>query len=113
MATWAEIRQWQPDVIGQVGDHLAAQNKLVVGLQDELDGAKPVEWTGEAAEAGDNDLRARRQALEELAARLSAAVKIIDDTERSVRELVRGVEATAEHATRNGYRIENGEVVKT
>ncbi|SDJ17276.1 hypothetical protein SAMN05192558_110297 [Actinokineospora alba] len=113
MATWSEIKQWQPDVIGQIGDQLAAQTKLVVGLQDELDGAKPAEWSGEAAEAADSDLRARRQALEELAARLSAAVKVIDDAELSVRELVRGVEATEDHATRNGYRIENGEVVKT
>lgn len=46
MAAWAEVRQWQPDVIGQVGDHLAAQNGQVIGLQDELDGAKPVGWVG-------------------------------------------------------------------
>jgi hypothetical protein len=112
MATWAEVRQWQPDAVGQIGDHLAAQNNQVVGLQDELDGAKPAGWTGDAAETADNDLRARRQELEDLAARLSAAVKIIDDTERSVRELVRGVEATEEYAAKNGYRIENGQVVE-
>jgi hypothetical protein len=112
MATWVEVRQWQPDVIGQVGDHLAAQNRQVIGLQDELDGAKPVGWTGEAAAAADNDLRARRQELEDLAARLSAAVKIIDDTERSVRDLIRSVEAAEEYAAKNGYRIENGKVVE-
>ncbi|SHG23761.1 DUF6973 domain-containing protein [Streptoalloteichus hindustanus] len=113
MATWAEIRNWQPDVIGQVGDHLAEQNKLVIGLQAELDGGRPAGWTGDAAEAAESDLRARRQALEELAARLSAAVKIIDDTEQSVRALVRSIEAMEEHAGRNGYRIENGQVVET
>jgi hypothetical protein len=112
MATWVEVRQWQPDVIGQVGDHLAAQNRQVIGLQDELDGAKPVGWTGEAAAAADSDLRARRQELEDLAARLSAAVKIIDDTERSVRDLIRSVEAAEEYAAKNGYRIENGKVVE-
>ncbi|APU15842.1 hypothetical protein UA75_19575 [Actinoalloteichus sp. GBA129-24] len=111
MATWDEIRQWRPDMIGQVSDHLSAQNKLVVGLQDELDGAKPAEWSGDAAEAAESDLRARCQALEDLAARLSAAVTIIDDTERAVRDLVRSIEATEDHAARNGYRIENGEVV--
>lgn len=113
MATWAEVRQWKPDVVGQVGDHLAAQNKQVLGLEYELDDAKPVGWTGEAAEAAANDLRARRQELEELAARLSAAVKVIDDTEQSVRDLVRSVEATEEFAAKNGYRIENGKVVET
>jgi hypothetical protein len=113
MASWAEVRQWKPDVIGQVGDHLAAQNRQVIGLQDELDGAKPVGWTGEAAEAAANDLRARRQELEELAARLSAAVKVIDDTEQSVRGLIRSVEVTEEFAAKNGYRIENGQVVET
>ncbi|MCP2256621.1 hypothetical protein LX15_000304 [Streptoalloteichus tenebrarius] len=40
-------------------------------------------------------------------------MKIIDDTELAVRALVRGVEAIEEHAARNGYRIENGEVVET
>lgn len=113
MATWAEVRQWKPDVVGQVGDHLAAQNKQVIGLEYELADAKPVGWTGEATEAAANDLRARRQELEELAARLSAAVKVIDDTEQSVRDLVRSVEATEEYAAKNGYRIENGKVVET
>lgn len=112
MATWAEIRQWKPDAIGQVGDHLAAQNNLITGLQDEVDAAKPTGWTGQAADDADKDLRNRRQALEELAARLSAAVKIIDDTEQSVRELVRNVESTEDYATRNGYRIDNGTVVQ-
>ncbi|RAS68845.1 hypothetical protein C8D87_102918 [Lentzea atacamensis] len=64
--------------IGQVGDHLAAQNRQVVGLQDELDAASPVGWTGNAAEVAAKDLRLRSQELEELAARLSAAVKVID-----------------------------------
>ncbi|MDQ3579802.1 MAG: wnt family protein [Actinomycetota bacterium] len=112
MATWSEIKQWQPDLIAQVGDHLSAQNKLVVGLQDELDGAKPTEWTGDAAEVAESDLRARCQALEELAARMGAAVKVIDDTEQSVRDLIRSVEATEDYAARNGYRIDNGEVVE-
>ncbi|SDC19967.1 DUF6973 domain-containing protein [Actinokineospora iranica] len=113
MATWSEIRQWRADMVAQVGDHLSAQNKVVVGLQDELDGAKPTEWTGDAADAAESDLRVRRQALEDLAARLGAAVKVIDDTEQSVRDLIRSVEATEEHAARNGYRIDNGEVVET
>ncbi|MCP2256620.1 hypothetical protein LX15_000303 [Streptoalloteichus tenebrarius] len=69
MAGWAEIKQWKPDVVGQVGDHLAAQNKLVVGLQAELDLGRPAGWVGDAAEAAESDLRVRRQALEELAAR--------------------------------------------
>ncbi|CAM4074637.1 DUF6973 domain-containing protein [Kibdelosporangium persicum] len=112
MATWAEVRQWQPDLVGQIGDHLAAQNRQVVGLQDELDAAKAAGWTGEAAESADKDLRLRRQELEDLAARLSAAVKIIDDSEQAVRELVRGVEATEEYAAKNGYRIDNGKVVE-
>ncbi len=112
MATWSEVKQWKPDAIGQLGDHLAAQNNLVVGLQDELDRGHPAEWTGDAADAAGNDLRARRQELEDLAARLSAVVKIIDDTEQAVRDLVRDIGATEEHAARNGYRIDNGEVVE-
>lgn len=112
MATWAEIRQWQSNAVGQVGDHLAAQNKLVTGLQDEVDGAKPGGWSGKAADDADKDLRGRRQSLEELAARLSAAVKIIDDTERSVRDLVRDVESTEDYAAKNGCRIDNGKVVQ-
>ncbi|EWC58996.1 hypothetical protein UO65_5730 [Actinokineospora spheciospongiae] len=111
MATWDEVRQWRADAVGQVGDHLVARRNLVVGLQDELDGSKPAGWAGEAAEAADNDLRARRQGLEELASRLSAAVKVIDDTEHAVRELVVRVEAVEDQAARNGMRIVNGEVV--
>jgi len=113
MATWTEIRQWQPDAVGRVGDHLAAQNKLVIGLQDDVDDARPSGWTGAAADDADKDLRSRRQALEELAARLSAAVKIIDDTERSVRDLVRDAESTEDYAANNGYRIENDKIVQT
>ncbi|WP_424185971.1 DUF6973 domain-containing protein [Actinokineospora sp. G85] len=113
MATWDEVKQWRADAVGQVGDHLAARRNLVVDLQDELDGGKPAGWAGEAAEAADNDLRARRQSLEELAARLSAAVRAIDDTEQSVRELALRVEATEDRAVRNGLRIVNGEVVET
>ncbi|MFJ8916045.1 hypothetical protein [Amycolatopsis sp. NPDC102389] len=60
---------------------MAAQNRQVLGLQDEIDGAKPAGWAGEAADAAAENLRARCQELEDLAARLSAAVKIIDDTE--------------------------------
>nr|WP_156756439.1 hypothetical protein [Actinokineospora pegani] len=112
MATWDEVKQWRADAVGQVGDHLVAQRNLVVGLQDELDGGKPAGWAGQAAEAADNDLRARRQSLEELAARLSAAVKVIDDTEQSVREPALRVEATEDQAVRNGLRIVNGEVVE-
>ncbi|MFC6093685.1 DUF6973 domain-containing protein [Saccharothrix lopnurensis] len=113
MATWSEVRQWQPDAIGQVGDHLSAQKRQVIGLQDELDGAKPVGWTGKASEAAADDLLVRRQELEELAARLSAAGKVVDDSEQSARDLIRSVEATEQFAAQNGYRIENGTVVKT
>uniref|UniRef100_UPI003F49A6A5 DUF6973 domain-containing protein n=1 Tax=Nocardia suismassiliense TaxID=2077092 RepID=UPI003F49A6A5 len=113
MAAWVEIKQWKPNIIGQVGDHLIEQKKLVVGLEDELDGAKAAGWAGPAAETAANNLRDRRQALEEFAARLSAAVKIIDETEQYVRDLVLSVMATEDLATKNGYRIENGTVVAT
>ncbi|WET78705.1 hypothetical protein P3102_32425 [Amycolatopsis sp. QT-25] len=82
-------------------------------MQDEIDGAKPAGWTGEAADAAAEHLRARSQELEDLAARLSAAVKIIDDTEQAMRDLVRGIEATEDFAAKNGFRIDNGEVVET
>ncbi len=113
MVTWADVSPWKADGIGQIGDHLAAQNRQVLGLQDELDGAKPAGWAGEAAEAAAENLRARCQELEDLAARLSAAVKIIDDTEQAVRDLVRSLETTEDFAVKNGFRIDNGKVVKT
>lgn len=113
MVTWAEVSQWKADGIGQIGDHLAAQNRQVLGLQDEIDGAKPAGWAGEAADAAAGNLRARCQELEDLAARLSAAVKIIDDTEQAVRDLVRSVETTEDFAAKNGFRIDNGKVVET
>ncbi|WP_069166072.1 DUF6973 domain-containing protein [Nocardia altamirensis] len=113
MATWDEIKRWQPDVIEQLCDHLDAQKKLVIELEDELDGAKAAGWTGSAADVADSDLRGHRQALEEFAARLAAAVRIVYDTKNSVRELVRAVEATDDLAAKNGYRIENGAVVET
>ncbi|MGW0245359.1 DUF6973 domain-containing protein [Nocardia goodfellowii] len=113
MATWDELKQWQPDAVGKIGDRLAAQKKLVVDLQDELDDAQPARWDGPAAEAAASRLRIRRQELEEFAARVAAAVKIIDDTEQSVRDLVRSVTATEELAAKYGYRIENGTVVET
>lgn len=43
MAAWADVSQWKADGIGQIGDHLAARNRQVLGLQDEIDGAKPAE----------------------------------------------------------------------
>ncbi len=113
MVTWVDVSQWKADGIGQIGDHLAAQNRQVLGLQDELDGAKPAGWAGEAAEAAAGNLRARCQELEDLAARLSAAVKIIDDTEQAVRDLVRSLETTDDFAAKNGFRIDNGKVVET
>ncbi|WP_216216056.1 DUF6973 domain-containing protein [Amycolatopsis aidingensis] len=112
MAGWDEIKRWNPDAVGKVGDALVTARNQVLGLQDEIDSAAtPPEWNGPGAESAREALTRHRQDLETMAAEISAMTTVIDPVEHAVRQLKGDIEEAEGLADAYQFRIDNGTVV--
>ncbi|MGH3799558.1 MAG: alpha/beta hydrolase [Pseudonocardiaceae bacterium] len=114
MTSIGDIRAWRPDQLDSAFDALGVRRDRLIGLDDELAGARaPDGWTGEAASAA----TAAHDALSERARRIVAGIaavrRAIGETSDAVLAIQRALGEAVDLARAHGFAVSEDGTVGT
>ena len=112
MAGIADIRAWRPDELDSAFDALGVRRDSLIGLDDELAGARaPDGWTGEATRAATAAHDALSERARRIVAGISAVRRATGETSDAVLALQRALGEAVDLACAYGFAVsDNGTV---
>ncbi|WP_020670829.1 alpha/beta hydrolase [Amycolatopsis nigrescens] len=113
MATWGEVKRWQPGPLqGAVEPMNGAYNKVVACGDDLRDTNTPYGWSGEAASAAAGTVNQIIDGLEEHSAELAASRRGVGDTGDAITGIQHGVQEIEELAAKHHFTVgEDGTII--
>src|ERR1051326_7560821 len=86
--SYEDVRRWNADGVETAATGLRGRRDKLIGLQDELDGARALpDWRGAAADTARQSLGTTRNNAEILVAELSAVVMALENASDDVTTL--------------------------
>ncbi len=112
MTSIGDIRAWRPDELDSAFDALGVRRDRLVGLDDELAGARaPDGWTGEAASAATAAHDALSERARRIVAGISAVRRAVGETSDAVLAIQRALGEAVDLARVHGFAVsDNGTV---
>ncbi|WP_433871464.1 alpha/beta hydrolase [Saccharopolyspora sp. CA-218241] len=106
MVSLSEVRRWQPGALDQVHRSLGARQQELVGLDDELAGARnPDGWSGEAATASAERHRALVDGMRRIVAEITGVRGAVARASDEVEAIKRKLAEADELAGGSGFAI--------
>ncbi|MER5389307.1 alpha/beta hydrolase [Saccharopolyspora sp. NPDC002686] len=106
MVSFAEVRRWNPGALETVHGELGKRRDDLVGLQDELDGAKnPDSWTGDAADKSAQEHQKLVEDMRALIAEVSTVRLAVARAADDVAKIKQQIDEADHEAQANGFQI--------
>ncbi|KAA5837116.1 alpha/beta hydrolase [Saccharopolyspora hirsuta] len=106
MVSYADVRRWKPEELESAHSELGNRRNDLVGLQDELDGAKKTDgWSGAAAEASAAEHAKLVDGMRSLIAEVATVRVAVAAAADEVAKIKKRIEEADREAEANGFQI--------
>ncbi|MER7081749.1 Alpha/beta hydrolase [Saccharopolyspora kobensis] len=106
MVSYADVRRWKPEELESAHSDLGNRRNDLVGLQDELDGAKKTDgWSGAAAEASAAEHAKLVDGMRSLIAEVATVRVAVASAADDVAKIKKRIEEADREAEANGFQI--------
>lgn len=106
MVSYADVRRWKPEELESAHSELGKRRDDLIGLQDELDGAKnPAGWSGPAAERAAGEHAELVDGMRSLIAEVATVRVAVAAAADEVAQLRKRIEQADHEARAHGFEI--------
>ncbi|MDA3646165.1 alpha/beta hydrolase family protein [Saccharopolyspora indica] len=106
MVSYADVRKWKPEELESAHSDLGNRRNDLVGLQDELDGAKKTDgWSGAAADASAAEHAKLVDGMRSLIAEVATVRVAVATAADDVAKIKKRIEEADREAEANGFQI--------